>query len=237
MGPAGWVSLVPHCQRPSLWAQDSRSLSSWECWLLPLTTHAQWSFSGTDLQKPNEPASLKVIPISRSRPTSNDWSMGGQDYKGPHGLPQCGATLKWSGILSMNGRYRWCSGKESACQCRRWKRRLLDPWIGKIPWSRKWQLTPVFLSSKAHGQRSLVGYSPRDCRVGHEWARSQAAKLLWDAVGPKSKHLASKLFLPSDVSVPDKAHHLFISVLTLKMGQRKRYILQSPDQSLRNEKV
>ena len=30
----------------------------------------------------------------------------------------------------------------------------------KIPWSRKWQPTPVFLSGKVHGQRSLVGYSP-----------------------------------------------------------------------------
>ena len=35
-----------------------------------------------------------------------------------------------------------------------------NPWIGKIPWSRKWQPTPVFLPGKFHGQRSLVGYSP-----------------------------------------------------------------------------
>ena len=27
-------------------------------------------------------------------------------------------------------------------------------------WRRKWQLTPVFLPGKAHGQKSLVGYSP-----------------------------------------------------------------------------
>ena len=31
---------------------------------------------------------------------------------------------------------------------------------GKIPWRRKWQLTPVFLPGESHGQRSLVGYSP-----------------------------------------------------------------------------
>ena len=30
----------------------------------------------------------------------------------------------------------------------------------KIPWRRKWQHTPVFLTGKFHGQRSLVGYSP-----------------------------------------------------------------------------
>ena len=35
-----------------------------------------------------------------------------------------------------------------------------DPWVGKIPWRRKWQPTPVFLPEKSHGWRSLVGYSP-----------------------------------------------------------------------------
>ena len=33
--------------------------------------------------------------------------------------------------------------------------------VGKIPWRRKWQLTPVILPRKSHGQKSLVGYSPR----------------------------------------------------------------------------
>ena len=35
-----------------------------------------------------------------------------------------------------------------------------DPWIGKIPWRRKWQPTPVFFPREFHGQRSLVGHSP-----------------------------------------------------------------------------
>ena len=35
-----------------------------------------------------------------------------------------------------------------------------DPWFGKIPWSKKWQSTPVFLPEKFQGQSSLVGYSP-----------------------------------------------------------------------------
>ena len=41
-----------------------------------------------------------------------------------------------------------------------------SPWVGKIPWSRKWQPTPVYLPGKLHGQ-SLEGYSPQGCRVGH----------------------------------------------------------------------
>ena len=38
-------------------------------------------------------------------------------------------------------------------QCRRPK---FDPWVGKIPWRRERQLTPVFLPGEFHGQRSLL---------------------------------------------------------------------------------
>ena len=55
----------------------------------------------------------------------------------------------------------WFSGKEFACQCRRWQ---FDPWVRKIPWRRKWQPTPVFLSGKSQGERSLVGYGPWGCK-------------------------------------------------------------------------
>ena len=36
----------------------------------------------------------------------------------------------------------------------------LDPWVWKIPWSRKWQPAPVFLPGKCHGQKSMADYSP-----------------------------------------------------------------------------
>jgi len=32
-----------------------------------------------------------------------------------------------------------------------------DPWVRKIPWRRKWQLTPVFLPGEFHEQRNLAG--------------------------------------------------------------------------------
>ena len=35
------------------------------------------------------------------------------------------------------------------------------PGLGRSPGGGKWQPTPVFLPEKSHGQRSLVGYSPR----------------------------------------------------------------------------
>ena len=59
------------------------------------------------------------------------------------------------------------SGKESSCQHRRRKRPRFDPCVGQIPWSSKWQLTPVFLPGKFHGQRNLAGYSPWGRRVRH----------------------------------------------------------------------
>ena len=59
----------------------------------------------------------------------------------------------------------WLSGKEPTCQCRKSR---FDSWVGKIPWRGKWQPTPVFLPGESHGQRSLVGYSPWDRRVGHD---------------------------------------------------------------------
>ena len=40
------------------------------------------------------------------------------------------------------------------------KSRGLDPWVGKIPWRRAQQSTPVFLPGESHRQKSLVGYSP-----------------------------------------------------------------------------
>ena len=54
--------------------------------------------------------------------------------------------------------------KKIACQCRRLKRCGFDPWFEKIPCRRKWQLSPVFLPGKSHGQRSLAGYSPWGCK-------------------------------------------------------------------------
>ena len=56
-------------------------------------------------------------------------------------------------------------------QCRSCRFHL---WVRKIPWRKKWQPAPVFLSGKSHGQRSLVGYSPWGRkRVGHDLVTKQ----------------------------------------------------------------
>ena len=63
----------------------------------------------------------------------------------------------WMGAIIVPRLPWWLSGKEPTCQCRRLG---FDPWVGKFPWRRKWQPTPVFLPGESHGQRSLVGYGP-----------------------------------------------------------------------------
>ena len=40
-----------------------------------------------------------------------------------------------------------------------------DPWVGKMPWRRAWQPTPVFLPGELHGQRSLAGCTPWDWKA------------------------------------------------------------------------
>ena len=52
------------------------------------------------------------------------------------------------------------SGKEPTYQCSRCERHGFSSWVGKIPWKRAWQLTPVFLPGESHGQRNCAGYSP-----------------------------------------------------------------------------
>ena len=69
-----------------------------------------------------------------------------------------GFDLSYVEFMSFPG---GASDKESAYQCRRCKRQRFDPWIGKIPWRRAWQTTPVFLSRESHGQRSLGDYRSR----------------------------------------------------------------------------
>ena len=56
------------------------------------------------------------------------------------------------------------SGNEP-CQCRRHKRCGFDPWVGKIPWSRAWQSTPVYLPGESHGQKDLMGLQSMGCTI------------------------------------------------------------------------
>ena len=61
------------------------------------------------------------------------------------------------------------SGKEPASQCRRRKRHRFNPWVGKIPWGRAWQPTPVFLPGESPWTEEPGGLeSMRSHRVGYD---------------------------------------------------------------------
>ena len=68
------------------------------------------------------------------------------------------------------------SGKEPACKWRRRGRCRFSPWVRKIPWRRKWQPTRILLPGKFHGQRSLEGYNPWDCKGSDMTEGKQHAK-------------------------------------------------------------
>ena len=61
--------------------------------------------------------------------------------------------------MNLNGFPGGSDVKEPTCNA---GRPGFNPWVGKIPWIREWQLTPAFFPGEFHGQKSLVGYSPCD---------------------------------------------------------------------------
>ena len=66
-----------------------------------------------------------------------------------------------------------------AWKCRRcW----FDPWAGKVPWSRKWQPTPLLLPGKFCGQRSLAGYSSWGCKESDTTERLSTYGLYMDFI-------------------------------------------------------
>ena len=67
----------------------------------------------------------------------------------PGPAPGSGRTGSISHVL-LSGFPGDASGKEPACQCRRHKRHGFDPWVGKVPWRKAGQPTPVFLPGESH---------------------------------------------------------------------------------------
>ena len=63
----------------------------------------------------------------------------------------------------------------------------MDPWVGKVPWRRKWQPTPVFLPGQAHRQRSPMGYNPCGYpRVGYSLVPKPLPSCLKYILGEKN---------------------------------------------------
>ena len=78
--------------------------------------------------------------------------------------------------------------------CLHWGRPGFDPWVRKIPWRRKRQPTPILLPGKFHGWRSLVGFSPWDCKELD--MTEQLPSLIHIDLGGKRDSQVLKLKLP-----------------------------------------
>ena len=148
----GWRSLVG-C---SLWCREESDTTEW------LHIHFSLSCIGEGNGNPLQCSCLEnprdsgawwgaVYGVTQSRTRLKRLSSGSSRH--PMGIPG-GA-----------------SDKEPTCQWRRRKRPGFDAWVGKIPWRRAWQPTPVFLSRESQGQRRIPGglQSMGSQRVGHDW--------------------------------------------------------------------
>ena len=133
-----------------------------------------------------------VCSVAKSRPTlATPWTVARQTP------PFMGFPRReyWSGLLFPPPGYLPDPGMEHRSPALQTDSGF-DPWVGKIPWKRAWQPTPVFLPGKSHKRRSLAGYSPWGCKtVGHDWAAKcnlqwvlLAARPVWD----RDKGLASQ---------------------------------------------
>ena len=72
----------------------------------------------------------------------------------------------------------WLSGKEPTCQCKRCKKCRFNPWVGKIPWRRKWQHTPVFFPGESPWTEEPGVLQSRGLqRAGHDWGPTHTASM------------------------------------------------------------
>ena len=82
-----------------------------------------------------------------------------------------------------------------------------------MPWRRKWQPTPVFLPRELHGQKNMVGYSPR----GHkelDTTEQLTLKIMasspissWQIEGGRVEAVPDFLFLGSKITADGECSH------------------------------
>ena len=83
--------------------------------------------------------------------------------------------------------------------------------MGKTPWRRKWQPTPVFLLGKLRGQRSLAGYSP--------WGHKESDTT--EHTAPPRNWAGIWVFFPSPRPPPPAALLLVITLVGVRRAKER----------------
>ena len=91
----------------------------------------------------------------------------------------CQLQISWASLVAQMVK------KRIGLQCGRCG---FNPWVGKIPWRRAWQPTPVFLPGESRGQRGLEGCSPR----GHKESATTEQQHGMVCVSTQGTHLRIK---------------------------------------------
>ena len=107
------------------------------------------------------------------------------------------------------------SSKEPTCQRRKCQRCEFDPWVGKIPWRRARQPTPVSLLEEPGGLLSMGSH-----RVGHVWNDLASRHTLILNVSTTNWHL------PRAFAVIEQEGHLLYSSAGIEL-----YAAAAGDQS------
>ena len=119
--------------------------------------------------------------LLKSWPTPGLRSWGSRWMPGPGTWLMVKESSKWQGSKTRGCFQDWRGLpwwlRQERIRLQRW-RPTFNPWVGKIPWRRKWLPTPVYLPGEFHGQRSLVDYHRwGHKRVRHDWATNTLSGL------------------------------------------------------------
>ena len=107
--------------------------------------------------------------------------------------------------------------KKPTCQCRRWKRLGFNTWVGKIPWRRAWQLTPVFLPGESHERGAWQA-------TAHRVQKSQTHLRRLSTRAPRGHNA----FLVAIIRPPVYTHPVLRLVVLLKLPLQLHCPLPSP---------
>ena len=128
------------------WDDRMASLTQWT-WVW-----VNWSWWWTGVGGPGMLQSLGSQRVGHDWVTELNW--GKESFTALPGKGGHSGLLSWK-TMCLNPERIWWGVL--------WQPRL-DPWVGKIPWRRKWLPTPVFLPGEFYRQKSLAGNSPWGCK-------------------------------------------------------------------------